>query len=107
MMGTATCCCSGTASRCMRGDAEQLAALHVVAAFERCCQGLCRKRGGCCPCRYNSAGYENADLCAWTFSSALFRAGGGLANVRWDCPAAAASSGCTSPYYLIQVRSSL
>ena len=54
--------------------------------------------------RYTAAGYENADLCAWTFSQATFPAGGGLANVRWNCPAAAKKQGCTSRYYLIQVR---
>lgn len=56
------------------------------------------------PRRYTASGYENADLCAWTFSSATFAAGGGLANLRWNCPAAAAKQGCTSRYYLIQVR---
>ena len=55
-------------------------------------------------CRYTAAGYENADLCAWTFSQATFPAGGGLANVRWNCPAAAKKQGCISRYYLIQVR---
>ena len=54
-------------------------------------------------CRYTAAGYENADLCAWTFSQATFPAGGGLANVRWNCPAAAKKQGCISRYYLIQV----
>lgn len=54
-------------------------------------------------CRYTASGYENADLCAWTFSSSTFASGGGLANVRWNCPAAAAKAGCTSRYYLIQV----
>ena len=53
--------------------------------------------------RYTASGYENADLCAWTFGSATFAAGGGLANLRWNCPAAAAKAGCTSRYYLIQV----
>lgn len=53
--------------------------------------------------RYTAAGYENADLCAWTFSQATFPAGGGLANVRWNCPAAAKKQGCISRYYLIQV----
>ena len=52
--------------------------------------------------RYTSSGYECADLCAWTFSSATFPAGGGLANVRWNCNAAAIKQGCTSRYYLIQ-----
>jgi hypothetical protein len=55
--------------------------------------------------RYNSQGYENADLCAWTFSTNTFSAGGGLANVRWNCNAK--TKGCTSRYYLIQVRGSL
>ena len=54
-------------------------------------------------CRYTASGYENADLCAWTFSSNTFAQGGGLANLRWTCPAAAAKAGCTSRYYLIQV----
>lgn len=53
--------------------------------------------------RFNDQGYENADICAWTFSSNTFAAGGGLANVRWNCPAAAVKQGCTSRYYLIQV----
>jgi hypothetical protein len=52
--------------------------------------------------RYTASGYECADLCAWTFSSATFPAGGGLANVRWNCKAAAIKQGCTSRYYLIQ-----
>ncbi|EIE24427.1 hypothetical protein COCSUDRAFT_65352 [Coccomyxa subellipsoidea C-169] len=51
---------------------------------------------------YNTDGYENADLCAWTFSQNTFSAGGGLANVRWNCPAAAKKAGCTDRYYLIQ-----
>ncbi|CAL8467417.1 g6955 [Coccomyxa elongata] len=51
---------------------------------------------------FNVDGYENADLCAWTFSPNTFSAGGGLANVRWNCPAAAVKQGCTSRYYLIQ-----
>ncbi|BDA42945.1 probable protein EXORDIUM-like 3 at C-terminar half [Coccomyxa sp. Obi] len=51
---------------------------------------------------FNNDGYENADLCAWTFSANTFAAGGGLANLRWNCPAAAAKQGCTSRYYLIQ-----
>lgn len=53
-------------------------------------------------CRYNDQGYECADLCAWTFGSSTFAAGGGLANVRWNCNAN--TKGCTSRYYLIQVR---
>ena len=75
-----------------------------VRVFLGCLRKTC---GGWHPCRYNNDGYENADLCAWTFSSATFAAGSGLANVRWNCPAAAANKGCTSRYYLIQVRSSL
>lgn len=62
-----------------------------------------RAKLGEVPHRYTASGYENADLCAWTFSSSTFAAGGGLANVRWNCPAAAAKAGCTSRYYLIQV----
>lgn len=54
-------------------------------------------------CRYNTDGYENADLCAWTFGVNTFSAGGGLANVKWACPAAAKKSGCTDRFYLIQV----
>ena len=62
-------------------------------------------RHGTDPRRYNAAGYECADLCAWTFSTATFSAGGGLANVRWNCPSGAAYTQCTSRYYLIQVCS--
>ncbi|BDA42947.1 probable protein EXORDIUM-like 5 [Coccomyxa sp. Obi] len=51
---------------------------------------------------FTSTGYENADLCAWTFSNNLFKAGGGLANVRWMCGSGATNAGCTSRYYLIQ-----
>nr|QOL01142.1 putative extracellular protein CSOL_065 [Pseudococcomyxa simplex] len=51
---------------------------------------------------YNTDGYENADLCAWTFGVNTFSAGGGLANVKWACPAAAKRSGCTDRFYLIQ-----
>jgi hypothetical protein len=57
-------------------------------------------------CRYNSQGYENADLCAWTFSQNTFPAGGGLANLKWTCPAAAKKY-CTDRYYLVQVTSQL
>ncbi|KAK9835007.1 hypothetical protein WJX81_003699 [Elliptochloris bilobata] len=48
---------------------------------------------------YNKDGYENADICAWTFGSALYPAGNykGMANLKWTC-----KSPCVSRNYLIQ-----
>ena len=85
-------------ARCPDVAGITLSCLHAVrhAPFSRA-------KVGEVACRYTSSGYENADLCAWTFSSSTFASGGGLANLRWNCPAAAAKAGCTSRYYLIQV----
>ncbi|KAK9831483.1 hypothetical protein WJX81_000800 [Elliptochloris bilobata] len=46
----------------------------------------------------DTAGNENADKCANTYGSALFAAGGGLANVAWKCNTA----GCSDRNYNIQ-----
>lgn len=69
----------------------------------RCCWAERLNDWLCAGDRFNENGYENADLCAWTFSQNTFPTGGGLANVRWTCPAPAKKQGCTDRYYLVQV----